>query len=816
MKDERFDEILDAMREETATPAELKEARERVWRRMMSGSVCAGFRAQFEDYRGGSLTGDRQILMADHLSRCAECRKAMDELEGRRNVIEMPAAPRRKWLPEGQWRRWAVAAGLAAIALFASRDRIDSALAPSGPRATVAALNGGLFTVAGRPVSAGAPLAESEAVRTAAGARAVLRLADGSTVEMNERTELAVKAAWSGQTIRLSRGDVIVTAARQRRGGLHVVTNDTEATVKGTIFTVRAGLAGSMVGVVEGSVEVSQPGREALLKAGERASTNPAMDRLQVRDAVAWSGDADKYFALLAELATLEKRLAGLPEPAPRTEAKLLRHLPSGSVSYAAMPNLGGTAGQAIAMIENRAHESAALKQWWDSPQGEAARKLMKHVQDISPMLGDEIVFILVKDAADAAGKTTPLILAHVAAGRQADLQQAIARIVPENGAALPYVINGTLLAASESTESLAVLQAKLGAGANSPFAAQIAARYARGVSWMFALDVAGFNQSWAEGTAVTVAGIERVNYLFFEQKQVNGAGEVKASIGFKSARTGVASWLGEPGASGSAEYASAEAFMALSASTKNPRQAFDELVDLISRADPKFAAELDRFEAETGVNVAGGLASALGSDFTFIVETPRIPIPGWAVAMEVYGPDSIDAAAGRFVQAFNAKLPAGQQQFKMTLTKTESGGRTWHTLASAAAKSPLMWTYDRGYMIVTMDRSIGERAIAARASGYPLVRSAAFRAQMPGLGAVHHSGFLWINTKGALSELSGLTSNPALRQLLEYRDPVLVVFDGSTERIEAASRTRLTSLVFDVLLAAGAANPEAKAPKTN
>lgn len=816
MKDERFDEILDAMREESASPAEMKEARERVWRRMMSGSVCAEFRAEFEDYRAGRLAGDRQILMTDHLSRCAECRKAMDELEGRRNVVEMPVAPRRKWLPEGQWRRWAVAASLAAVALFAARDRIDSALAPSGPRATVASVNGGLFTVAGRPVSAGAPLGEAEAVRTAAGARAILRLADGSMVEMNERTELAVKAAWSGQTINLSRGDVIVTAAKQRRGGLHVLTSDTEAIVKGTIFTVRAGLAGSMVGVVEGSVEVNQPGRETLLKPGERASTNPAMEGVEVREAVAWSADADKYYALLAELATIEKKLAALPGPAPRTQAKLLPYMPAGTAVYGAMPNIGGTVGQAISMIEDRAHESAALKEWWDSPDGVGARKLMQHVQDVSPMLGEEIVFMVVKDAVEA-GKGAPLILAHVAPGKQADLEQAIAKIIPSGTTeALPYTINGSLLAVSQSKESLAALQPKLGTGANSPFAAQVAARYATGVSWMFALDVAAFNQTWSENSTSSVVGIERVNYLFFEQKQVNGGDEVKASIGFKSARTGVASWLGEPGASGSAEYASPEAFVALSASTKNPRQAFDELVDLISKADPMFAAELDKFEAATGVNVAGDLASALGADFTFIIETPRIPIPGWVAAMEVYRPDSIDAAAARFVQAFNAKLAADQQQYKITLTKTDSGGRVWQTMTSAAAKTPLMWTYDRGYMIVTMDRAIGERAIAARASGYPLIRSAAFHAQMPGLGAVHHSGFLWINTKGALSDLSGLTSNPALKQLLEYRDPVLVVFDGSTERIEAASRTRLTSLVFDVLLAAGATNPEAAAAKTN
>ncbi len=255
---------------------------------------------------------------------------------------------------------------------------------------------------------------------------------------------------------------------------------------------------------------------------------------------------------------------------------------------------------------------------------------------------------------------------------------------------------------------------------------------------------------------------------------------------------------------------------MALSASTKNPRQAFDELVEVVSKVDPKFEQELQKFEAETGVNVAGDLAGALGADFTFIVETPRIPIPGWVAAMEVYRPESIDAAAERFVEAFNRKLGAEQQQFKVTLTNVEAGGRVWRTMTSAAGKSPLMWTYDRGYMIVTMDRAIGERAIATRASGYPLVRSASFRAQMPGISGMHHSGFLWLNTKGLLSDLAGLSSNAALKQLLEYRDPVLVVFDGSTERIDAASRTRLTSLVFDVLLASSAGKAEQTSVRAN
>lgn len=815
MKDERFDEILDAMREETASPAEMKEARERVWKRMTAGQVCAEFRAEFDDYRAGRLVEARQVLMADHLSRCAECRKAMDELDGLRKVVEMPVAPRRKWMPEGQWRKWAVAAGLAAIALFAARDRIDTALAPSGPRATVAAVNGGLYTVSGRAIGVGMALGEGEAVRTGAAARAVLRLADGSMVEMNERTELAVKAAWSGQTIDLDRGDVIVTAAKQRRGGLHVATSDTTATVMGTIFTVRAGLGGSMVGVVEGAVEVRQPGRASVLKPGEHAATSTALDGIEVREAVAWSADAQKYQALLAELASIGKQLAELPGPAPRTQSTLLAKMPAGAVSYGAMPNIGGTVGEAISMIERRTEDSAVLKEWWESESGQNARKMLGHVQNITPLLGDEVVFMLVSDTAQT-GKKMPLVLAEVAAGKQTALEEAIAKVAPVGGKALPYKIAGNLMVVSESQEALAALLPRLGTGAGSAFAAQIAERYKTGVSWMFALDVASFSPAMAESKSVSVVGIEKVNYLFFEQTRVNGADQVKASIGFKSARTGVASWLAEPGASGSSEYITSDAFFALSASTKNPRQAFDELVDLIGKTDAKFAEELNKFESGTGVSVANDIASALGPDFTLIVETPRIPIPSWVVAMEVYRPELIDAAAGRFVETFNAKLPADQQQFKVTLASAEASGRVWKTLTSAAAKSPLMWTYDRGYMIVTTDRAVGERAITARASGYPLVKSATFKSRMPGVGAVHHSGFFWLNTKGALADLSGLVSNEALKQLLENDEPLLVVIDGSTERIEAASRTRMTSLVFDVLLASGAGKPGASAAKVN
>jgi hypothetical protein len=57
------------------------------------------------------------------------------------------------------------------------------------------------------------------------------------------------------------------------------------------------------------------------------------------------------------------------------------------------------------------------------------------------------------------------------------------------------------------------------------------------------------------------------------------------------------------------------------------------------------------------------------------------------------------------------------------------------------------------------------------------------------------------LNTKGTLEILSALTPDPALRELVAGRDPVLVVFDGTPEQIHAASRTRITGLIMDVML---------------
>jgi hypothetical protein len=807
MTEQRFEQLLQEMREETASPEQIQAARDRVWERLAGAAslACAGLRPELGDYLAGHLTASRRLLIEDHIGRCHHCRRVLSELKGQHEVLAIPQFQVRPWVG---WTRWAVAAGLVLGALYLGRNRLDSALAPSGPRATVVSVTGAAYRVhdptSETALPAGASLLEGEVIRTAAGSRAILQLPDGSRVEMNQRSELAVQAAWSGRTIRLDRGDVIVTAAKQRRGTLRVVTRDSVASVKGTIFAVSSGAAGSLVAVVQGSVAVAQPGSKLVLTSGQQASTNRALADVPVRQAISWSQDAEKYYALLAEFIQIEKQLVDTA-PGLRTEARLLRYLPVGVEAYFAIPNLTGTIRQALYLVDQRAQESAVLNEWWSSERGQELKQTLDRMQAITPLLGEEVVMVLVKDRV-AAGRKIPLVLAQIQPGRQDALRQALDRLAgDQRNGAIPYQILRTdLLLVSESASDLAAIAAQLGAGAGSPFASEITRRYQTGVSWLAALDVPALASDIQRSEPGRVLGMANMRYLFFEQRWGRVRDENELTLSFQGARTGVSSWLAPPGSAGSAEYVSSEAVVVISASTRDPRQAFEEL---LTGQPGELAGDLRKFESETGIQVAADIAAALGADFTFAVERPSLPIPGWVAALEVVRPALLDGTIRRLVDEFNRRLAPEDAGQKITLTRETVNGRAWSSLQ--ARSNALHWTYDRGYLIASSDRALAGRAIAVRQSGAPLVRSAAFLDRFPSAGGIHHSGFLWLNTSGLLADLAPLVQSPALRGLLASRDPILIVMDGETERIHAASRTRLTSVLLELMLAHGAAGKE-------
>src|SRR5260370_6454810 len=129
----------------------------------------------------------------------------------------------------------------------------------------------------------------------------MLRLGDGSAVEMNERAQFAVSMRHSDTTIQLDRGNIIVQAAKRKTGHLYVAAKDCRVAVTGTVFSVNSGIKGSRVSVIEGEVRVAGVGATAVLHPGDQLATNDSVAKVPVQQEIAWSQDPDKHLALLAE-----------------------------------------------------------------------------------------------------------------------------------------------------------------------------------------------------------------------------------------------------------------------------------------------------------------------------------------------------------------------------------------------------------------------------------------------------------------------------------------------------------------------------------
>ena len=110
MNEERFEEMLQGLRDESASPQQVEAAQDRVWNRLAAARplACDAFHADLAGYASGQLSESRRLLVEDHLTRCVACRHELAEVKGERKVVEMPTTPPGR-LPS--WKRWAVAAG---------------------------------------------------------------------------------------------------------------------------------------------------------------------------------------------------------------------------------------------------------------------------------------------------------------------------------------------------------------------------------------------------------------------------------------------------------------------------------------------------------------------------------------------------------------------------------------------------------------------------------------------------------------------------------------------------------------------------------
>ncbi|HKW97606.1 MAG TPA: FecR domain-containing protein [Bryobacteraceae bacterium] len=863
--DQILDDAIAEIRAETMDQTAVDQAAARVWAKVAQAAAgapaearrageplrtCDDFRALIPALLAGKLPDAQAWLLEDHVHGCPQCRQALASARSGK-VVELTSPPQRKPLAP-QWK-WAIAAALTVGVGIGAWQMRDSILpAPSGPRGVVASVNGLLYSVSdtgSTPIMAGAALGEREYIRTARGGHAMVRLTDGSLVEMRERSELSLSRKFSGTTIRLERGSVIVQAAKQRRGRLYVATNDCLVSVKGTIFAVDHGTKGSRVAVIQGEVRVDEASQTRMLHPGDQVSTDSAMAAVSIKDDISWSQNLNQYLALLGEFSAMQKQLEQIPGPGLRYSSRLLDLAPDGTVLYVAIPNIGGMLGDAQRIFQERLDQSTVLRDWWNSNgNSQDLQKAIDTVRGFSDYLGNEVVVTV---SSDASGQyRAPLVMAEVAKpGFREFLTQQIAQFsgqanrpqltVVDNPSSLPaaggqghdalVLLTGDVVAMSPDPANLravAALVAQPGSGtfAQTAFYQQIAADYRAGAGWLIAANMEQIVKSSVsqgerhhpemqarqnEKAIFGQLGVFDVQSLTVERKEVGGKTENRAVLTFSQPRRGMASWLASPAPMGALDFISPEASVATAFVVKQPRAALEELFSAIQTVDPNFANGQAQFESQAGISLLNDLAGPLGGEVAFAIDGPLLPSPGWKFAIEVYDPVRLEHT----IESLAAKAAAQSQGPKWSVNQVQSGGRTYYALESPQSPFAIHYTFVDGYLAAAANQALLMQALSQRAAGYSLPRSAGFKSLLSPDGYSNFSAVLYQNLKPVLgpvaAQLRALgTLNPetqkSIDQLSANATPTLVYAYGQPDRIEVASSGSFFGFNLDTLMGAG------------
>ncbi|MCG8458714.1 MAG: FecR family protein, partial [Holophagales bacterium] len=490
---------------------------------------------------------------------------------------------------------------------------------PNGPSATVTTVDGQLFKVAETsqlPVSPGSEILEHEVVRTGRDGGAVVRLADGSLVELAPRTELSIDEGRRGTTLRLTHGNVIVEAAEQRSRHLYVSTDDCLVSVTGTIFSVNHGTKGSKVSVIEGEVRVDHSGKETTLRPGDQVTTHHLLASTAVEKEISWSQNIDTYLEILRQFDALERDIAlRVPHPALRYESRLLDLAPADTVIFAAAPNVADTVAQTHALLQERLAQSPELAQWWASEAGGSFQEqidyAMEALSELGSYLGDEVAFagyfegdevggvVGLAEVEDAAGlrdfAERKLDELHAEIGEEAGEHDLVFVEDPDQvtgGEALYLWFHQDFLVVTIDAERLRQTADLILDGAANPFVGssfytEIRRLYDEGAEFLVAADLetlvavadaVGDREGGDAGPALAFLGVDNARHLIVEQKKAGERTQHRLVTSFSDARHGIASWLAEPAPMGSLGFVSPDAKLLASVVFEDPAKLLDDI----------------------------------------------------------------------------------------------------------------------------------------------------------------------------------------------------------------------------------------------
>lgn len=795
MKNDILDKAVAAVQSQEPDPGAVDAAIHRVGGAMASPAAaspvdetplvlrgCADIQALVPAFVGGQLSPARALLVEDHTRSCVPCRRALKAVRSGLPMIAPAAAD----AVSVRQRSVAAMALAASLLLFAALGALwfVRASAASGPVARVDVVDGLLIAPsAGTRIPAGAELAGGQAVRTGRSGGAVLVLADGSRVELAERSQVSIARGTGGTTVALARGRVIVQAAKQRGGHLFVKTSDCLVSVTGTVFSVAQGAKGSRVSVLEGEVHVDDGQGEKVLRGGDQTSTNGVSTRVALEDEFGWSRDRVALLELAGEVARLQKELASVPAAwSGRTSTRLLDAMPDGTVFFAAVPNVSGTVADFYDALAPRLASNPVLASWWGEGPGAASRqaevkRLLDALRTWGSYFGDEVAVGIGSKTDGHPG--APLVLTTVVKpGFRAFLEAELARgggnthvRIVENASDAPSAGGESLLlwfrddlvAAAVDGVTLARLESALaspGEFRSGTFHARLADAYRGGVDLVVGVDAKALIQEAAlatgsgAGDALRVSGLLDVEHLIVERRSESGTSSGRAALTFGAQRRGLAAWLAAPAPMGSLSFVSSGAAGAVAFVMKEPALLVDDLFAAFTSGHPEFPAKLAAFEAEHGFRVRADLAETLGGDVALAVDGPLLPTPAWKVVVEVYDAPRLQATIERLVSLADA---AARKEGKpgVRIVSEASGGLTVHALVLGDGTTPLQYAFVDGYLVAAPQKALLVRAAESHATGDTLLTAPKLVALLPKDGPLDFSMLAFQDVGGTLGSLA-------------------------------------------------------------
>jgi len=794
---------------------------------------CDDVQGLFGTYRAGTLSPARALLIEAHLHDCRDCSRQFSGRLGTAVLDWTAPKPGRVFAWRPQVFGWASAS---AIALLVTVFLVYQAYwqVPPGVRAEVRSIDGAAYRISDagdHRLSPGEKLGEGETLRTSAGGHAVLQLTDGSTIEVNERSVVGVGARGRNMTVTVANGAVIVEAAKRTSGHLYVRTPDCRVAVTGTVFSVNAGLKGSRVAVLQGTVHVFHAGIDTVATAGNQVSTNDNLSSEPLSEQIAWSHDRDKYLVLLSQFAELRQQIEKIPFPQPRYSSDLLDRVPANTALYISVPNLGDFLSEANQTFHDQLKQSPALAEWWNSGHANNAADLdatVEKIHQMSKYLGDEVVIV-------GSGQAKNSGFAIIADVKQGGLDDLLKQQFPASNSKLGITLldqsslsgtgkklkdNRSVYAVvreheaifSNSAATLTLINAQLNAGASgfgtSDFGRQISAAYGRGAGIILAAHLRQIMDTQAKemhatkraGEAIEKSGIENASYLIAEHREVNGLPENRVNLQFSGTRQGVVSWLAAPAPIGSLNFVTPYAAVAVAALSKDPKSIVD---DLIAMTVPDGDSQQNGFtalEEKLQINIRDDLAANLGGDFLLSLDGPVLPTPSWKAVIEVNDSDRLEQTLERLADAIR-KQTSADAKHSIEIEASDSGGQRYYSIHDTVTGNVVaQYTYADGYMIVAPSRALLIQAMQTYSTGNSLANSAAFKALLPKDENENYSAVAYQNLSPVLtpllSQVSGETAD-AVRKLAADARPTVVCARGEQNRIVAASDSRLFGFDF-------------------